>query len=169
SISTSDPYVTVLSSYAFFGDVPPDSAPVSNSTAPFIFSVSADCPSEHIIVFDLLMNTEDAVFYAPVQVSVSRLAPGLSMIYPWPNPVRSGDVHISNIPLNSRPSVSIYNLAGEEVAQLREGDGIITLDSSMRADWDLKNKYGKPAASGVYYYFLRTNIGNAKGKIAVIK
>ncbi|PIV19257.1 MAG: hypothetical protein COS41_01595, partial [Elusimicrobia bacterium CG03_land_8_20_14_0_80_50_18] len=60
-------------------------------------------------------------------------------------------------------------LAGEEVAQLREGDGIITLDSSMRADWDLKNKYGKPAASGVYYYFLRTNIGNAKGKIAVIK
>ena len=169
SISTSDPYVTVLSSYAFFGDVPPDSAPVSNSTAPFIFSVSADCPSEHIIVFDLLMNTEDAVFYAPVQVSVSRLAPGLSMIYPWPNPVRSGSVHISNIPLDSRPSVSIYNLAGEEVAQLREGDGIITLDSSMRADWDLKNKYGKPAASGVYYYFLRTNIGNAKGKIAVIK
>ncbi|MBA3052627.1 MAG: hypothetical protein FP827_06040 [Candidatus Omnitrophica bacterium] len=168
SVSTNDPYVTVLSSYAYYGDIAP-LASASNVSSPFRFSVSELCPCDHIINFDLLMNTTDAVFYTRVQTAVSRSAPGLTMVYCWPNPVRSGILHISNIPLGSRPSVSIYNLVGEEVALLREGEGIVTLNSSMRADWELKNKYGRPAASGVYYYFLRSDIGSAKGKIAVIK
>lgn len=168
SVSTNDPYVTVLSSYAYYGDIAP-LASGSNVSSPFVFRVSELCPCEHIIKFDLLMNTTDCTFYTQVQVAVSRPAPGVTMVYCWPNPVRSGPLHISNIPLGSRPSVSIYNLVGEEVALLRDGEGIVTLNSSMRADWDLKNKYGRPAASGVYYYFLRSDIGSAKGKIAVIK
>ncbi|MCD6311545.1 MAG: hypothetical protein J7M11_03705, partial [Elusimicrobia bacterium] len=167
-ISTDDPYVTVLSSYAYYGDMGP-SVSISNVSSPFIFSVSGLCPCEHIIKFDLLMNTTDCTFYRQLKVAVSRTAPGLTMVYCWPNPVRSGSLYISNIPLDSRPAVSIYNLAGEEVALLREGDGIVTLNSSMRAEWNLKNKYGKPAASGVYYYFLRSRDGLSKGKIALIK
>ncbi|MEA2081404.1 MAG: C25 family cysteine peptidase [Elusimicrobiota bacterium] len=167
-ISTDDPYVTILSSYAYYGDIGP-SASSSNVSSPFKFSVSELCPCEHIINFDLLMNTTDCTFYRQVSVAVSRTAPGLTMVYCWPNPVRSGTLHISNIPLNSRPAVSIYNIAGEEVAFLHEGEGISALNSSMRADWDLKNKYGKPAASGVYYYFLRSSAGSGKGKVAVIK
>ena len=168
SISTDDPYVTVLSSYAYYGDMGP-SVSSSNVSSPFVFRVSELCPCEHIIKFDLLMNTTDCTFYTQVQVTVSRPAPGVTMVYCWPNPVRSGTLHISNIPLGSRPSVSIYNLVGEEVALLRDGEGIVTLNSSMRADWDLKNKYGRPAASGVYYYFLRSSAGTGKGKIALIK
>ncbi len=168
SVSTVDPYVTISTSYAYYGDIAP-LASGSNVSSPFVFRVSELCPCEHIIKFDLLMNTTDRTFYTQVQVAVSRPAPGVTMVYCWPNPVRSGTLHISNIPLGSRPSVSIYNLVGEEVALLRDGEGIVTLNSSMRADWDLKNKYGRPAASGVYYYFLRSDMGSAKGKIAVIK
>jgi len=168
TISTVDPYVTVLSSYAYYGDMGPFVSS-SNVSSPFVFRVSELCPCEHEIKFDLLMNTTDCTFYRQVTVAVSRPAPGVTMVYCWPNPVRSGTLHISNIPLGSRPSVSIYNLVGEEVALLREGEGIVTLNSSMRADWDLKNKYGRPAASGVYYYFLRSSAGTGKGKIALIK
>ncbi|MBA3066107.1 hypothetical protein FP828_06425, partial [bacterium] len=167
-ISTEDPYVTISTSYAYYGDIGPFVSS-SNVSSPFRFSVSALSPCEHIISFDLRINTTDYTFYHRLYVAVSRTAPALTMVYCWPNPVRSGSVHISNIPLASRPVVSIYNLSGEEVAHLREGAGIITLDSSMRADWDLKNKYGRPVASGVYYYFLRSSAGLSKGKIALIK
>ncbi len=167
-ISTEDSYVTLLSSCAYYGDLGPFVSS-SNVSSPFVFRVSELCPCEHIIKFDLLVNTTDYTFYRRVSVAVSRTAPGLTMVYCWPNPVRSGSIYISNIPLDSRPVVSIYNIAGEEVALLSEGSGIINLDSSMRAEWDLKNRYGRPAASGVYYYFLRSRVGLSRGKIALIK
>ena len=63
----------------------------------------------------------------------------------------------------------ILTLSGDEIARLTEGDGIENVTASMKATWNLKNKSGVPAASGVYYYFLETKKGNKKGKIALIK
>lgn len=168
TLETDDLYVNVTSGTVSYGTIP-SFGTLDNTATPFKFTVSADCPSEHTITFNLLINTTDYACYATFYVPVALYPPALTMVYSYPNPIRSGSAYIVNIPQNSHPTVSIYNLSGEEMALLKEGSGITNVKASMKAVWDLKNKAGKPVASGVYYYFLRSDLGTAKGKIAVIK
>ncbi|MFH1958050.1 MAG: C25 family cysteine peptidase [bacterium] len=168
SIQTADTYVEITSSSSFFGNIPAGGE-LSNTDYPFRFKVLANCPCEHTINFSLLAKTTDYACYNYFSVSVARAAPALSMIYNYPNPSYGQNVNIVNIPKNSEPVICIYTLSGDEVAVLREGSGLVSAPASMKAEWDLKNAKGFPVASGVYYYFLQSNAGNAKGKIALIR
>jgi len=165
SIQTADPYVEIISSSSFLGNIPAG----GEKSGAFSFRVLENCPCEHTINFSLLSRTTDYACYNYFSVSVTRAAPALSMIYNYPNPSYGQNVKIVNIPQNSEPVIRIYTLSGEEVAVLREGSGLENAPASMKAEWDLKNEKGFPVASGVYYYFLQSNAGNAKGKIALIR
>jgi len=168
TLQTTDSYVRIISSFSFFGNIPTGSEK-SNAADPFTFKVLANCPCEHTINFSLFSGTACYTSYNYFSVSVARAAPAVSMVYNYPNPSYGQNVNIVNIPQNSNPAVHIYTLSGDEVALLREGAGINNAPASMKAEWDLKNTKGFPVASGVYFYFLRSDAGNAKGKIALIR
>ena len=96
-------------------------------------------------------------------------AENLVKVYNYPNPSRGESINIVNIPRNSNPVLHIYTLSGREIATLTEGNGITNETASMKAIWNLKNLANKKVASGIYYYFLETDKGSKKGKIALIR
>ena len=71
SLTTTDPYVTITSGNANFGDIAMDSTG-DNSSDPFIFSVSEDCPLHHNIVLQLsitAINYSDVDYFTiPIEI-----------------------------------------------------------------------------------------------------
>ncbi|MDI6735493.1 MAG: carboxypeptidase regulatory-like domain-containing protein [bacterium] len=103
---------------------------------------------------------------AKVIVSVENI---ISYPNPW-YPERDNYVKITFIPLNSQPKVYIYNIAGELVRTLRDGQEIISTGQGyMEASWDGKNDSGSTVSYGVYIYVVECNKGTKKGKIGIIR
>lgn len=94
----------------------------------------------------------------------------------FPNPWysdkhRAENIRIANLPVEG-PEIIIYvyNIAGELVRTLREGEEIEKEIGSKVARWDCKNEYSRDVASGIYIYLITSNPGKkAQGKIAVIR
>ncbi|MCD6413504.1 MAG: T9SS type A sorting domain-containing protein, partial [Elusimicrobia bacterium] len=168
SLETDDPYVAISSSYSFLGDMS-STAIASNETEPFKFTVSEKMPCEHPVYFSLLEKTTDYSCYQTFSFDLSMNAENLVKVYNYPNPSRGESINIVNIPRNSNPVLHIYTLSGREIATLTEGNGITNETASMKAIWNLKNLANKKVASGIYYYFLETDKGSKKGKIALIR
>jgi len=61
-------------------------------------------------------------------------------------------IKITNLP--QKATISIFTLSGTLVRTLKKDDSSI---SSI--DWDLKNDYGIPIASGLYVIHVKTNEG----------
>ena len=82
-------------------------------------------------------------------------------IHAFPNPSREGDqITFRNVPLGSE--IIITTISGDLVKKfenVRETDVI----------WDLRNNSGRPVASGVYLYIVRSNDQEVQDKIAIIK
>jgi C1A family cysteine protease len=101
--------------------------------------------------------------------SVASGDQSMGAIKAYPNPcyMSEGPVSVSGIPVDGTdPKVLIYNVAGELVRTLRQGDGI---DSFNMASWDGRNSSGAKAASGLYLYLVKTdNHGTATGKFAIL-
>ena len=94
----------------------------------------------------------------------------LDEIKVYPNPCRKGqEVKINNLPLNSDVKIYIYDIAGELIRVLREGEEIEAGTGSGTGIWDCKNEVGENVASGIYIYLIKSNKGNKKGKIALIR
>ena len=69
----------------------------------------------------------------------------------YPNPFNSGTVIDFALPVTSRVSLRLYDLLGQEVLRLSEGERAA---GSYRVLWDGTGADDKPLASGVYYYQL---------------
>ncbi len=101
--------------------------------------------------------------YAPTQ---------LSNVYNWPNPCYPGRGHvvkIVNLPLNENINIEIYNINGELIRTLKEGEEIETLIGTQSATWDCKNESDVIVASGIYVYVIKSSNGKKIGKIAILK
>ncbi len=93
------------------------------------------------------------------------------LVYPNPCDMRqnSSGVTIANLPSTmSGLTIRIYNLAGELVRTLTEGNGITTSGGSRKAVWDGRNSSGDKAASGMYLYVAKGSGGKKTGKIGII-
>jgi hypothetical protein len=99
------------------------------------------------------------------------LSEELENILIYPNPCRYGEVvKIANIPLDSDPTITIYDVSGNVVKRLYEGAGIVWRKGSGMGRWDLCHKDGGGVvSSGIYLCVVRCDLGVWKGKIAVIK
>ena len=95
----------------------------------------------------------------------------------YPNPFMLSDPNFNNgnmtITINTfttvtRISVKIYNVAGTLVRTLNTGSEISSMNPGA-AVWDGRNDAGRFVASGVYIYVIDTDVGQAVGKITVIK
>ncbi|HUV59147.1 MAG TPA: CARDB domain-containing protein [Desulfatiglandales bacterium] len=106
--------------------------------------------------------------YTIMQLS---LASNLSEVFGYPNPCyvkRDGYVRISNIPLDAKQvKIYIYNVAGELVRTLEEGDGIEELAGSKIGKWDGRNESDEMVASGIYVYLIKSRGTKKAEKIAI--
>jgi len=91
----------------------------------------------------------------------------LSEVLPFPNPViiKTGEEKVSFLVPAQTVGIKIYTIAGEQIK-----DCVLVDPLRGRWEWDLKNKAGELAASGVYLFYVYDEKGNrAVGKIAVIR
>jgi hypothetical protein len=96
----------------------------------------------------------------PVLVNVNNF------IQVWPNP--STDlVNIKyNADLISKPTISVYNLRGEQVRLLRVSKQEINNFSSL---WDGKDKYGHSVTTRIYLIQIRTSTGVLTKKVMMLR
>lgn len=93
------------------------------------------------------------------------------LVYPNPCDMRqnSSGVTIANLPSTvSGLTIRIYNLAGELVRTLTDGNGITAAGGARKAVWDGRNSSGDKAASGMYLYVAKGSGGKKTGKIGII-
>ncbi len=87
-------------------------------------------------------------------------------IRPGPNPVKvhSGfdKVTFFNVPAQS--VIKVYTLNGREVQRLQSGG-----TQSGKLNWNLRDRFGKRIATGVYLYIVQTGQDTYNGKIAVVR
>ena len=107
--------------------------------------------------------------YALMELSPPQ---NLSESFAYPNPCymnTAGYLRVSNITLNSvNTRIFIYNIAGELVRTLKEGEGIEIQTGSKIGKWDGKNSNDEMVASGIYIYLIKSdNLKSKMEKIAI--
>ncbi len=70
----------------------------------------------------------------------------------YPNPFNPTTTIEFNIPIASEVTLTVYNLAGQEVVKVHNG---FAAPGSYKATWNGRDKFGKLAPSGVYFYELK--------------
>lgn len=100
-------------------------------------------------------------------------------VYAYPNPTKTENITIKySLPnLNHTAKLRLYNIAGELVREVKDGEIVKNASSSggCKFIWNLKNEDGGDVASGVYIYVLdleETDTGEkatVKKKLAIIK
>lgn len=76
----------------------------------------------------------------------------------YPNPFNSGTVIRFALPQSQHVELALYNLTGQQVAILAEGQ---RQAGAYAIHWDGRDDGGRPLASGVYLYRLRAGDGQA--------
>ena len=91
------------------------------------------------------------------------------VVYPNPcYPDRGQVVTIANLSFDSEVRIRIYDLAGNLVRTLGEGETIVQ-GESRTAIWNCRNDDGKLVSRGIYIYFILDGTEKRIGKIAIIK
>ncbi len=70
----------------------------------------------------------------------------------YPNPFNPTTTIEFNIPIASEVTLTVYNLAGQEVVKVHNG---FAAPGSYEATWNGRDKFGKLAPSGIYFYELK--------------
>ena len=70
------------------------------------------------------------------------------------------------MPEDSYVSIAIFNLTGQKIADLIEGQKTIGFHSVY---WNGKNNYGKTVISGLYFYQMKTENFSKTLKLMYIK
>lgn len=73
---------------------------------------------------------------------------------------------VYDLPRSSRARIAVMDVSGRLVRLLTN-----TEEHTGRHEvlWDLRNQVGRPVPSGMYYVALRSNIGDVRGKILVLR
>jgi len=77
--------------------------------------------------------------------------PSVYRLYNYPNPFNPSTTICFDLPRRSQVKIKIYNIAGQEIRTLVDGNYHA---GSYQAAWDGRNGINRPAGSGVYYYKL---------------
>ncbi|MBA3052587.1 MAG: S8 family serine peptidase [Candidatus Omnitrophota bacterium] len=112
-----------------------------------------------------VINANDCI--ANLNAHIASLAQKVTV---FPNPLRASAGVALKFAFSPAPSsvnvVRIFDFAGQEIVKLDQSS---YYPSSQLISWDGKNSRGAKVASGIYFYFAETNIGQSKGHFAVIK
>lgn len=119
-----------------------------------------------ISVDRLLVNRESQ---APLKASLNLSAEvprELELYQNYPNPFNPETVIKFGLPAAGRVSVKIYNLTGQEIKTLFEGDKDAGYHQLL---WDATDQRGNPVSSGVYFYRIQTGEFFKTRKLMVLR
>lgn len=97
-----------------------------------------------------------------VMESVPQPAPSALHIYPNPFYPAKGHTQVNFTGLPAQAVIRLYSISGELVREL-------TANTAGMAVWDGRNRAGKKAASGIYLGSVKSPVGKASFKLAVIR
>ena len=104
-----------------------------------------------------------AVFYNPDH---EMLPKEFVLAQNYPNPFNPLTTIRYEVPAESRITIKVYNLLGQEIKTLLN---TTKMAGRYEVQWDGKNEYGKEAASGLYLYRLETGKIHKTRKMLFIK
>jgi hypothetical protein len=84
----------------------------------------------------------------------------------YPNPFNPTTTITFDMPIAGNAVLRVYNVKGELVRTLLDG---FVQAGDMRVTWDGKDRQGRPAASGIYFYNLRADGKSASRKMVLIR
>ena len=124
---------------------------------------AAELANERAIRF----TTEAPTNYAaPLGTEDKNLPTGFQLFPAYPNPFNPVTTIRYQLPMASNIRITVYDIVGREVNVLlheNKNAGIHTLQ------WNGKNRFGKPIASGAYFLIMETLNFNQIQKVILIK
>lgn len=139
------------------------------SVPPDIYTITVDPPAASA----LLSTTLNGVFVTK-DTSVTFLLSG--SILPsdvnfilkqnYPNPFNAGTNIQYFLLTNDFVSLNVYNVLGQHVKSLEQQNNQVGI---YVVPWDGTNESGEPAASGIYFYRIETNIGHETRRMLLIR
>jgi len=123
---------------------------------------------------DYLENTTNgSITIVEVSSEDSIIPAKLTLKQNQPNPFNlnqssrnSGTLISFQLPQSSKVELSIYNLQGKLIKNLRNE---MYNSGYHKIDWDGKDELGNYVSSGIYYYRLKTEFGSTARKMMIIK
>jgi len=122
----------------------------------------------------LYISTPMGVMTADIGVG-EKSSPALATVDVYPNPYKPAmhlngvniEVREGSFPINSTNECRIFDFSGQVVRVLPENGN---REGYSRFLWDGNNSQGKKCAPGIYFYLIKTDIGDAaRGKIVLIR
>ncbi len=124
-------------------------------------------------VADSAGNTAQHPYYAPENSfmfsdSALTIHPGdFFLRQNYPNPFNPTTTILFNLPADGEVTLTIFNVLGQETRKLI--DGRLTSAGGHQVIWDGRNNNGEQAATGVYFYVLRTNNFKEMKKMVLVR
>ena len=155
-ISTADSCVTIInSSLPSFGDIAAG-ATVKSSTR-YSIEINQNCVGDELLTFDIAVSSSGTEFWndnfeiqlEPVGVNddIAGLPFEYELSRAYPNPFNPTTSIEFSLPLSGEVSLIIYNILGQEVAKLVNGE---IEGGYHKVRWDASNY-----SSGIYFYRLQ--------------
>lgn len=117
------------------------------------------------IVAFLETLTDGYVLSAPL-VAATNIPYSLTLDQNYPNPFNPETDISFNLPQRTHVSFTVYNLLGQRVRILMNGE----MDSGFHTiHWDGRDESGNSVASGIYFYRLKTQAFDQTKKMVLIK
>ncbi len=103
---------------------------------------------------------------ASVEDDPSGLPSSFALNQNYPNPFNPTTTISFEIPVRTSVQLTVFNLLGQSVATLAEGDYAV---GTHEVEWDGHDRAGDPAASGVYFYRLEAGGQSEVRKMILLK
>ena len=114
--------------------------------------------------FKIVVGSEDYVSAA--SEGFLTVPDGYALPQSWPNPFNAGVTIPYELPEQTEIRLAIYDALGQVVNVLEDG---MRDPGYHRVHWDGRDASGRRAASGVYFYMLRTERGRLVKKMVMVE
>jgi hypothetical protein len=130
-------------------------------------ALPGDQPPELRLVYELRDHHNDVTAAGEGgRVDVQTIPDEFSLSAPYPNPFNSSTVFTLNLAAGAKTSLRVFNVLGQEVAQLVDRELPAGVHQVM---WDARDGGGKPLASGLYLVRLESSGRSDIRKVVLIR
>ena len=111
-------------------------------------------------------SIDHMVFSGGSSVASVKSESDLALTQNYPNPFNPSTVIRFNLPSDDRIELAIYNILGQKVRVLAEGEYGV---GPHEVEWYGENDLGQKVSAGVYFYRLVTSSANVSKKMIMVK
>ncbi len=146
-----------------------------------IHDIDNDPFVQYVSVKDIVTDRDGDIWFTTNGEGIARYTPeptdiddprenvlpdGYHLSQNYPNPFNAGTVIEFSLPGKTHVNIAIFNLLGQKVITLTDG---IMSSGIHRIGWDGYDKDGREAATGLYFYRIKTDDFQAIKKMVILK